>query len=79
MSIAGSGMAFLFFIERFYCLLFLVAHLATRAESRGDAELGQNIGLQKNPDGNDYYKEPYAHIFSFLLCLTFHEIMNPFL
>jgi len=42
-------------------LILRVAYLATISESRGNAQLGQNIRLQQKPHGEYYQNPPTTH------------------
>jgi hypothetical protein len=49
------------FLGSFISLVLCVAHLATVSESGRDTKFGQDVGLQKKPDGDYQYKNPDTH------------------
>jgi hypothetical protein len=64
------------FFGSFISLVLCVAHLATVSESGRDAKFGQDVGLQKKPDGDDQYKNPDTHPISPFLCFLLVQV-NP--
>ena len=64
------------FFGSFTNLFLRVAHLATVSESGRNAKFGQDVSLQKKPDGDNQYKNPDAHPISPFLCFLLIQI-NP--